>query len=236
MENANKKVIDKISKLVAMGKCAGASEQERETAMRQAYALLAKHNLSMESLDEDQNPRERQDEEGHGMVWARQIAGAIAELFFCMYAYSPSQKVNRCHHVFIGKRSNVAVAKELSRYVINSVFAEGNRRMKAEGGEKPYAWRLDFAKGAAYSLHKRCKKMRAEKEQEFNGSSETGTSLVLANHYEVEAKKNMDWLSSKFAIRAHKSKAKTASSASAFYSGAAYGESVNLSGGAIDKK
>jgi len=50
MSNLNAKVIDKINKLLALGNNAAAAQNERETALRQAYSLLAKHNLEMNDL------------------------------------------------------------------------------------------------------------------------------------------------------------------------------------------
>jgi len=57
------KVLERVKKMIALGNDAAATEAERETALRMAYNLLAKYNLSMSDLPEDESheARERQD-------------------------------------------------------------------------------------------------------------------------------------------------------------------------------
>jgi len=43
----NSKIIEKIQKLLALGSCTGATDGERDNALRMAHGLLLKHNLSM---------------------------------------------------------------------------------------------------------------------------------------------------------------------------------------------
>ena len=44
-------IIEKIRKLLALANGTGAADQERESALRMAHALLAKHNLSMSDTE-----------------------------------------------------------------------------------------------------------------------------------------------------------------------------------------
>lgn len=234
MDNGNDKIVDKITKLLAVANCGGASENERETAMRQAYSMMAKHNMSIESINQEKNPREIQFQEGHGMAWARVIASAVAKLFFCSYVRGSSRKVNQCVHMFVGKRSNAIVAKDLATFLINSTFREGSRRMKAEGGAKPYAWRMDFGKGVSVSITVRCADLRAQKEAEFGTPSATGTGIVLANYYALENEANKKFMEDAMNVKYNKNRSREVNNHNAFNSGREFGNSLPLAGGLKD--
>lgn len=235
MENQNSRVIEKITKLLAMADCPGASDNERETAMRQAYSLLAKHNMTLESMSAETNPREIQAKEGHDMVWARAIAISVAELFFCYYVQGKIRKTNRCMHMFIGKRSNAIVASDLTNYLINSTFREGSKRMKKECPEKPYAWRMDFGKGVAAVIYRRCQKLRAQKESELSTDKATGTSIVLADYYKIEHDANVEFMDKAMETYKPKGRARAAGNMDAYASGSEFGNSLPLASGIKDQ-
>jgi len=240
-------IIQKVQALLATANCAGASDQERETAMRFAHKLLVKHNMSMESIDAASNPREAQDLESHGMVWARQIAKAVAELFFCKYYFSDVyrndktwlKKVNISSHKFVGKQSNAITAKELSNYLINSTFREGSRRMKAEDELKPYQWRMDFCKGVSNEIQNRAYEMRrdAQKENEAPAAqSATGTSIVLADYYKAEAEANNEFIKKTVGELVSVRGSQGISNADAFNSGSEFGRNLPLASGISDNR
>jgi hypothetical protein len=244
MNNVNKEVVEKIKKLLDRANCDASSETERETAMRMAYSIMAKHNMTMESLSEESNPRTRVRKETHGMAWARQIANSVGQLFFCRYVYSNAygigkngwtvKKINIAEHSFIGKESNAITASELAAYLINSTFREGSRRMKIEGGERPYAWRMDFCKGVEDELIRRCYKLRAEQEAEQPAAS-TGTSIVLADLYKQEFDANRDWIQNNIGKLGKGGRGSQGiGNAEAYGSGREYGKKLPLSAGLTD--
>ena len=47
---ANEKVLERIKKMLTLGNDAGATEAERETALRMAYNVMAKYNLTIADL------------------------------------------------------------------------------------------------------------------------------------------------------------------------------------------
>jgi hypothetical protein len=193
-EQINEKISDKIRKLLSVAHCEGAAENERETALRQAYALLAKHNLTVESISEEKNPRTGDVAEGHSMPWARGIAISVASLFFCLHVTMKMRKVNRCGHLFIGKQSNAATAKELAIFIVNSVFKEGDkhrRRLRKENDPNANQYMTNFCNGASIAIARRCKELRMEQERSKEAyPTSTGTSVTLANYYQLEQDSN----------------------------------------------
>ena len=61
MDAATDRAVDKIKKLLALANDSRGNEQERDTALRQAHALLVKHNLDMADVENksqaNQDPR-----------------------------------------------------------------------------------------------------------------------------------------------------------------------------------
>jgi flagellar motility protein MotE (MotC chaperone) len=128
---------------------------------------------------------------------------------FCHYYYhtmggnaGPTQKAM---HVFVGLESNVTTAKEMARFVVESVNREAQRYQRYHGLN--YADYRAFAQGAAAKIRLRCADIeRQAKEQgvgqqavdaddhESLAQSGAGTALVLASLYKTEEEANKQWL------------------------------------------
>ncbi len=85
------KIINRIKKMMALANDPGASDGERDNALRMAYATLAKYNLAMEDVQGKptgpQEARATRFVEAYGRPWALSLAQAVAKLFFCTYYY-----------------------------------------------------------------------------------------------------------------------------------------------------
>lgn len=216
------KILERVKKMVALGNDAGATEAERETALRMAYNLLAKYNLSMGDLPEDQSneARERQDVVISADRWARSLAQAAAKLFFCKYFYSKTGTSGKDRHCFVGRQSNVMTALYMAEYLIKSVKREATSRYKSPTTPQGRS----FCVGTVDSIRKRVEQMI-----KTDTESTPGTALVLASLHEREADANKKWLNGAgVSLTTSKARADNALRAGAFYDGREYGKTVSL--------
>ena len=216
------KVLERIKKMIALGNDAAASEGERETALRMAYNLLAKYNLSISDLPEDQNneARERQDVVISADRWARSLAQAVAKLFFCRYFYSGTGTSGKDKHCFVGRQLNVITSRHMTEYLIKSVKREATRRYKSPTSPEGRS----FCVGTVDTIRKRVEEMiKADTE------STPGTALVLVTLHQREHDANQKWLDNAgLSLTTAKARADNSLRAGAFYDGREYGKSVSL--------
>lgn len=216
------KVLERVKKMIALGNDAAATEAERETALRMAYNLLAKYNLSISDLpdDESHEARERQDVVISADRWARSLAQAVAKLFFCKYFYSGTGTSGKDKHCFVGRQSNVITARYMSEFLIKSVKREATGRYKSPTSPQGRS----FCVGTVDSIRKRVEEMI-----KTDTESTPGTALVLASLHQREADANSKWLEQAgLSLTTSKARADNSLRASAFYDGREYGKTVSL--------
>lgn len=218
---STEKIIDRVKKMLALGNNEGATEAERETALRMAYNLLAKHNLTMSDLPSDQiEAREKTCVTLSADKWARNVANSAAELFFCSYHYQRTNTSGKDHHFFVGKQSNVVTAQHVAEYLIRSIKKEATKRYQSP--TSPYG--RSFCVGAMRAIHTRVQAMVKDEVE-----SAPGTALVLANLHASERIENDKWLVAQgTTVVEGKSRADNSLRAGAFYDGKDYGSKVSL--------
>ena len=220
--NDTNKILERVKKMVALGNDAAATEAERETALRMAYNLLAKYNLSLSDLPEDDSneARERQDVVISADRWARSLAQAVAKLFFCRYFYSQTGTSGKDKHCFVGRQSNVITARYMSEFLIKSVKREATSRYKSPTSPQGRS----FCVGTVDSIRKRVEVMIKS-----DTESTPGTALVLVSLHERESAANQKWLDSEgLSLTTSKARADNSLRAGAFYEGREYGKTVSL--------
>ena len=222
---ANDKVIDRIKKMMALANCAGASEGERDNALRMTYNLLAKHNLSMNEVEAHNRDKEegRESQKATFVVypWARQIAGLVGSLFFCNYYFMRSPNGKQASHVFIGKESNAATAQYMSEFVVKSVCREAARLYGSAIAPEARC----FAIGVVRQLQERIAEIKAS----LNKESAPGTALALANLDKAEREANSLWLAEQgVKLRKVASHQKGVTDSDAFHAGRDFGAKVSL--------
>jgi len=218
-------IIEKIRKTLALANDKNASDQERETAMRMAHKLLAKHNLSMAEIEASGGKTEKRGagvRTFYGRPWAQVIASSIAKLMFCHYVVDPAKRAQDTRHYFIGRESNSISAAILAEFLVTSIRKEGRRRQRElqEGN----AWGRSFSVGAASRIAQRVVEMLVQAKAEPSGD---GKSRVLASIYRVEASANQDWVKDNMRTREFQSRGKEAD-ADAHAEGAEYGGNLPL--------
>jgi len=222
----------KIKAMLATANDAGASENERELALRMVQGMLIKHNLDMKDILTPEEGRENAASIQFGTPWARSIAHNIGKLFMCTYYVG--RKVTSCkvEHHFVGLTANTVTAILMSEWVINLVKKEG---AKMYGGDTTPGARA-FGIGAAARIHQRIEKM-LEVESAVEASSCTEVAIVAL--YKQEQAQNEAFLASTGNKLVSKKKRTKPVSAKAFYRGVDFGDKVQLNtqvGGTVAKK
>lgn len=200
MTEIESKILRRVRKMMNLARDAGASEGERDNAMRMVQAYLAKYNLDMGTVnatDQTEEARGKHSADFLGKPWAIQIASAIARLYFCHYYYSvlggnkgPTQPAR---HTFVGRTSNVVTAQEMAQFVVESVNREAMRYKRNIGGS--YGDYRAFAQGATERIRTRVRTLIEEASTKgVENVDAPGTSLVLASLYQRETDANKNWL------------------------------------------
>lgn len=228
------RVMERIAKMLRLANDAAASEGERDNAIRMAHATLAKYNLTLAEIDEKtQNKTEKRIDagvEGRDFPWALRTAQSVANLFFCYYFYSRLGP-GKVKHYFIGRQSNVETAREMAKFVINSIMSEGTRRSR-NISDQPGKWQRNFCKGASMKVYERCLAIRKEAEKEYDGGAgakaTTGTALVLASFYEQEERANSEYLKDVLKINLKTGRSTERGAGAGYSEGKEFGASVSL--------
>lgn len=192
------RILNRVKKMLNLANDAGATEGERDNALRMAYATLQKHNIDMATVEghtiakngATTEKREKVQAEYVAHHWARVASMAVAELFFCTYYYSRYQRSGKVTHSFVGRTANAVTAAEMSAYVCLSIQKEGARHAKHLGGGA----QRDFCKGAVTKIVRRCYDMRREAEKAPATPAAGSMALVLKSFYESEATANKQFL------------------------------------------
>lgn len=220
------RIVQRIRKMLALANDAAATEGERDNALRMAHALLVKHNLSLDEVE--QKTRDQEDPRGTEVIdswsqpWAKQVFNYTAKLFFCKYYFGKKINATKCQHHFVGRASNTTTVSLMGEFLVTSILREAR---------KLYVHNLapesrSFACGAADRIAVRVTNMLAEATKQQDASP--GTALVLADLYKTEQDANAAYLAEAgvalVAGRAGSNKV----NANAYNAGKAYGNTVSL--------
>lgn len=170
------KLKDRISKLLALSKCNGATEGEADNATEKAMQLMVEHHLT--ELDITQSPESvtRQDfVESIRELWPALIWTATAKLYMCRH-YRASIRTHS-YHILVGTHDNILIASQMAQR-----FVEITKQASLQHAEQGRAFISSFKKGFASRLNNRLlDRLKAAKQQTYTQT--TGTSLSLAPQY-----------------------------------------------------
>ncbi len=159
-------LIRKIQALLARAdKDRNDNENEREIALRQANAMMAKHNLSMVELSEAEQREElgelfESDDKVTGAVWKNSIFNQIAKLNGCDTIYSPHSKTI---HI-LGHKSRVEITRSMALYVIASITREIPKAWDSLVGKASTnrrSFNTSFGNGAAVAIQENVRNILA---------------------------------------------------------------------------
>lgn len=222
------RILSRVRKMMALANDAGASEGERDNALRMVHATLAKHNLTMahaEAAGANMEKRDKVTAESRNQPWARSVAHSVGEFMFCRYFFSSCDKAGKITHNFVGREDNARTAAEMAEYVIGSIMKQANREWKKQADPGP--WWTSFCKGAADQIRERCKELRAQAERADQQGS-TGTSLVLASFYKTEADANAKYLAEVLNLKLKSAAPRTKRAGDGYSAGKAFGSNISL--------
>lgn len=234
----NDRIIERVRKLLALARDKGATEGERDNALRMAHATIAKYNLDMAECERDPSKRKAAEEEREfqmaqffGRPWARQVAIACAELFFCEYMFMAATRAKETKHLFVGKSSNATTARLMAEWLVDAIMREGKKHQREiDGGNEAYR---SFSMGAALRIRDRVREIRLAAEDaskalaaSASGGS-AGTAIVLASVYATERQANRALIEQRYPVRRTGRSGKSAE-ISSMAAGAKYGDKVNL--------
>jgi len=229
------RIVERVKKMLALASDKGASEGERDNALRMVHAYLAKYNLDMETVAGAKSATERKKEEADGgprshhvhsffgRPWACNAAISVAKLCFCGYLYRAGRISKDSQHVFIGRTANAVTAAYLAEFVVNSIHAEGRKRQRQQALSNP--WFLSFAWGASLVIQERVDELMRANPQIAPSS---GTDIVLADLYTREAAANREYQEVAFPHLKRGVRGKGIRDHEAFRDGIAYGSTINL--------
>src|SRR5882724_678898 len=112
------KILERVRKMMRLANNSGATEGERDNALRMARATLEKYNLDMAAVEvEGAAPSEERVMKRtnfYGRPWARSVAVAAGDLCFCSYLFVGASRAADTAHIFVGRTSNAITASELA--------------------------------------------------------------------------------------------------------------------------
>lgn len=145
-QQIDKKLVDKLQKLLALARDGGATEGEANTAMAMAQKIARDNNVSIATIElqggnaGDDAARLKEEAKGEGKrswamyKWQQDLMAEIGNVNFCYVAvkwgYNGSRKYRPIGYTIIGRASNVVAAKQMFTYLITTI----NRLVMAYNG------------------------------------------------------------------------------------------------------
>jgi len=219
----NTKIIDRIRKLLKLAQDAGATDGERENAVRMAHATLAKYNIDMADVDMAGSVEKRVeiyfDEKKNPCYMV--IVNSIAKLFFCKVYYTPCPvgvgihiSDRKVRYYFVGRESNTLTAMLMSEWIIKTLRNE--KRRLGVGNS--------FLNGASHKVASRVNQIigNSATNTEFSNS----TALAVVSLYKTEAQANDEFLADRN-LKLKKMRDSKVDSEQ-YKAGSEYGEKINL--------
>ncbi len=180
------------------------SEQEAARAAEKAQAILAQHNLSMSEVDladrSDDKVEIDQEIKLNAFPWRRNLAHAVAQLYFCQYFYMHHHKIggnaragHDSHH-FVGAPHNIAVAKVMFTYLNETVDRLARDGAKKHSGSRS-SYITSFTNACASRLCHRIAQRIAETKKGGVVKAENGSNLpALADLYDQTNRKLTEFI------------------------------------------
>jgi hypothetical protein len=190
-QTEREKMLEKVRKLLALAG-SNPNENEAQAAANKAQALLAEYNLTLADVEAKKGDEFviEKDLVTSSYPWRRQIANAVAHLYFCRYFYqsvfNETGKSKVDIHCFAGAPHNVQVAKMMFDYLhraVDRLAHEGSKKLTKKQ-QSPYrvSFRTACTARVAQRIYKRIEEAKAGKMK----SETTGNTLpALASLYDT---------------------------------------------------
>lgn len=185
------RVLERVRKMLAIANNEGASEEERDNAMKMAHDLLTKHELDMMdveiSMRDTEDPRGSFTSDGWGANWAKSIRVAMGKLFNCYYYNGGKINGTRSRYTFVGRESAATTAMYMGDWIVKSTLKEADRRY----GHRLNPTGRSFCVGVSDRIWTRVGEITQSKQQELDSTS---TALVLYDVAKREEEANLKFI------------------------------------------
>src|SRR5690348_1283516 len=137
-------VIEKIRKLRSITEARGATEDEAVAAQQRMFTLLAKYNLELGEIPDDQPAKPDQTVEAdfgdyrETVLWKRQMHHIVAELNFSTSLNSQGRII------IVGTKANIIATREMAGYLCDTVERLANEAAKTVPGDQRRRYRHSF--------------------------------------------------------------------------------------------
>jgi len=204
-----RKVIERVQKLLRLARDGGATEAEANLAMDRAQSMMLEHGLEMatiESAGGEGEGREKAQTRGRAhKKWMREVMLALSEAYFVTAVVQEHRDQHgrlRPSWTLIGRVSGVTTVRLMHEYVMKTVsrtvreqshsgdelFMEGMGTRVADRIRERHRAALEEQRVAAEKQH------RAEEERRRSGAASTALVPVLEDYARRERELNQDML------------------------------------------
>lgn len=191
-------IVEKIHKLRAITEERGATEDEAIAAEQRMFSLLAKYNLEISQIPDDEPTRpdtriESESTERPSSVWKQCLYTGVASLNF-------SECFTWRHHmVIVGTRANRIATLEMASYLTEMVEHLANKEAAEVPGDERRRFRHSYAEGCATRIYERLEEMRLEARAGRMKAEDPNSLLpALADLYETNKAQVDDFITDHF--------------------------------------
>lgn len=176
------------------------TEAEASLYADKVAQLLQQHNLHESSLEQEE-PDEIVEERWEGDYltddWRRSICNQVAKLYFCSAYSEPTRKPGKAArlHVFVGKAHNIAIARDMSEYLINTTLRLAKDWRKANFAT--HSEFVNFLRGCGIRISERVYELYKAQREAVPQRATSGNPANLPALYEDESKLIQEFLKSK---------------------------------------
>lgn len=197
------KVMEKITKLLALAK--SANEHEAALAASRAQALLAQYNLNLADLKQEEKVEIDHDGslQTDSRPWRRRLGTLTARLYFCEYFYeyvkqrTPARSCGYIRydlHNFVGAPHNIVVARMMFEYLIGTIDRLADQGSLSVTVKDRTSYKTSFRLGCSLRL---CQRILARMNQAMREGVEVekGETLpALVNLYQQAKTDNVAFM------------------------------------------
>lgn len=189
---SDSKLIDRMKKLLALTE--SGNEHEALSATRKLHTMLAKHNISISTLNEEEETVGQDYEVVTNKPWKRQVGQCIANLYFCEF-YFANYGVRKSAYYFVGTESNRQFALHIFKMVVKTVEQESRRQCTKQYGKRNSSFTNSFRVGAMSRIRERCLELIGDAKRGELQDEDGSLLPALLSVYEIHQATCKDWLS-----------------------------------------
>jgi hypothetical protein len=221
-------IIEKIQKLRAITQQRGATEQEAIAAQQAMFTLLAKHNLEISQIPDDEPSRpdstiNAESTERPSKVWQQLLYTAVATLNFSQ-CFTLRGSIN-----IVGTRANRIATFEMAGYLIQTVERLAEEAAAEVPGDERRRFRHSFSEGCANRIYERLEQMRLAAQAGRMKAADPNSLLpALADLYQSSRARVDDFITVHFGKLHHRTHYASAGHNGGYVTGYNAGDRVGL--------